>query len=55
MEKITYSDLNKLRESFIFNLEHIQGRKVTKEEYKLISEALVVTFKSYNQELKPLI
>ena len=54
MEKITYSDLNKLRESFIYNLENIQGRKVTKEEYKLISEALVGTFKSYNRELKPL-
>lgn len=54
MEKITYSDLNKLRESFVYNLENIQGRKVTKEEYKLISEALVGTFKSYNRELKPL-
>ena len=54
MEKITHSDLNKLRDSFVYNLENTQRRKVTKEEYKLISEALVITFKSYNRELKPL-
>tara|TARA_R100001244_G_scaffold18230_1_gene19173 strand:- start:1728 stop:1895 length:168 start_codon:yes stop_codon:yes gene_type:complete len=54
MEKITYSDLNKLRESFVFNLEFIQEQKVTKEEYIRISKALVKTFKSYNASLKPL-
>jgi len=54
MKKITHSDLNKLRETFVCNFEIIRERKVTKEEYKLISEALVSTFKNYNRGLKPL-
>ena len=55
MRRITHSDLNKLRESFIYNLEFSQERKVTKEEYKLMSEALVKAFKSYNRDLEPLV
>ena len=54
MEKVTYRDLNILRESFVNNLEYIQGRKVEKKEYKLISESLVKTFIRYNESLKPL-
>ena len=55
MQRITHSDLNKLRETFVCNFEIIRERKVTKEEYKLISEALVSTFKNYNRGLKPLL
>jgi len=55
MEKITYSDLDKLRKYFIYNLEFLQERKVTKEEYKLMNEALVKAFKSYNRDLEPLV
>ena len=54
MEKVTYHDLNILRESFVNNLEYIQGQKIEKKEYKLISEALVKTFTRYNESLKPL-
>ena len=54
MEKVTYHDLSILRKSFVNNLEYIQGRKIEKEEYKLISEALVKTLKGYNRSLKPL-
>ena len=55
MEKITYNDLNTLRKSFFYNLENIQKQKVTREEYKLMSEALVKAFKNYNRDLKPLV
>jgi len=55
MEKITINDLNMLRKSFFYNLENIQKQKVTIEEYKLMSEALVKAFKSYNRDLKPLV
>jgi hypothetical protein len=54
MGKVTYHDLNTLRKSFVNNLEYLKGQKIEKEEYKLISEALVETFKSYNESLKPL-
>ena len=54
MEKVTYHDLSILRKSFVNNLEYIQGRKIEKEEYKLISESLVKTFRRYNESLKPL-
>ena len=53
MQEITQSDLDKLRSTFVHLLEHMGERKIEKEEYKLISKALVETFRQYNQGLKP--